>query len=113
MKLGQRSNCLAPRQTVEWARKPLRSAQREHRRGSGMLRRKLNGCLHALAGVLLAGVASTAAHAAAPAATNAQFTVYGFVQADYIYDFKRVDPAWQDTLRPSRIPTVDGIFGSN
>jgi len=78
-----------------------------------MLRRKLNGCLHALAGVLLAGVASTAAHAAAPTATNAQFTVYGFVQADYIYDFKRVDPAWQDTLRPSRIPTVDGIFGSD
>src|SRR5690348_2129869 len=78
-----------------------------------MLRKNLNGCLDALAGVLLAGVASTAAHAAAPAATNAQFTVYGFVQADYIYDFKRVDPAWQDTLRPSRIPTVDGIFGSD
>ena len=30
--------------------------------------------------------------------------IYGFVQADYIQDFDRVDPAWEDTLRPSRIP---------
>ena len=34
--------------------------------------------------------------------------VYGFVQADYIQDFKRVDPAWVDTLRPSKIAT-DGL----
>jgi len=39
--------------------------------------------------------------------------VYGFVQADYIQDFNRVDPAWQDTLRPSKIPTVDGLFGDD
>ena len=37
--------------------------------------------------------------------------VYGFVQADYIQDFNRVDPNWQDTLRPSKIPTVDGLYG--
>src|SRR4051812_24454244 len=41
------------------------------------------------------------------------FEVYGFGQADYIQDFKRVDPAWDDTLRPSRIPTTSGQFGSN
>src|SRR5262249_18516798 len=39
--------------------------------------------------------------------------VYGFVQADYIQDFDRVDPAWNDTLRPSKIPTVDGRFGDD
>jgi hypothetical protein len=39
--------------------------------------------------------------------------VYGFVQADYIQDFNRVDPAWQDTLRPSKIPTTDGFFGAD
>ncbi len=41
------------------------------------------------------------------------FEIYGFAQADYIQDFKRVDPAWQDTLRPSKIPTTDGLYGSD
>ena len=41
------------------------------------------------------------------------FEVYGFVQADYVQDFKRVDPNWDDTLRPSRIPTTEGQFGQN
>lgn len=39
--------------------------------------------------------------------------VYGFIQADYVQDFDRVDPAWDDTLRPSKIPTEDGEFGSD
>jgi hypothetical protein len=39
--------------------------------------------------------------------------VYGFVQGDYIQDFDRVDPAWNDTLRPSKIPTIDGFFGDD
>jgi len=30
--------------------------------------------------------------------------VYGFIQTDAIYDFDRVDPAWNATLRPSKIP---------
>jgi hypothetical protein len=41
------------------------------------------------------------------------FDIYGFAQADYIYDFNRVDPKWEDTLRPSKIPTAKGTFGSN
>jgi len=32
------------------------------------------------------------------------FEVYGFAQLDYIQDFDRVNPDWEDTLRPSRIP---------
>lgn len=39
--------------------------------------------------------------------------LYGFVQIDAIQDFKRVNPDWDATLRPSRIPTVKGQFGSD
>ncbi len=45
--------------------------------------------------------------ALAPLSAN----IYGFVMADMIYDFKRVDPNWEDTLRVSTIPTEDGIYG--
>ena len=39
--------------------------------------------------------------------------LYGFLQLDAIQDFKRVNPNWDATLRPSRIPTIDGEFGGN
>lgn len=42
-----------------------------------------------------------------------KFEVYGFAQVDYIQDFNRVDPAWDTTLRPSKIPTTDGKFGDD
>ncbi len=38
---------------------------------------------------------------------------YGFIQLDYIQDFQRVDPAWDATLVPSRIPTTANQYGSN
>ncbi|HEU0310046.1 MAG TPA: DcaP family trimeric outer membrane transporter [Sphingomicrobium sp.] len=41
------------------------------------------------------------------------FELYGFVQLDAIQDFKRVNPDWDATLRPSRIPTTEGEFGSD
>lgn len=41
------------------------------------------------------------------------FDVYGFAQVDYIQDFNRVNPAWISTLRPSRIPTEEGLFGAD
>jgi hypothetical protein len=44
---------------------------------------------------------------------KASATVYGFVQADGIYDFKRVDPNWQDTLRVTTIPTQSGAYGND
>lgn len=40
-------------------------------------------------------------------------TVYGFGQVDYIQDFNRVAPAWESTLRPSRVPTQAGQYGSD
>jgi hypothetical protein len=41
------------------------------------------------------------------------FDVYGFGQADYVQNFNRVAPAWESTLRPSRIPTIDGLYGDD
>ena len=39
--------------------------------------------------------------------------LYGFTQIDAIQDFNRVNPNWDATLRPSRIPTTKGQFGSD
>jgi len=47
------------------------------------------------------------------AAAKPSFEVYGFAQADLIQDFNRVRPDWNATLRPSRIPTTDGQYGSD
>lgn len=46
-------------------------------------------------------------------ADGKSFEVYGFAQLDYIQDFNRVDPNWQATLRPSKIRTIDGLYGSD
>src|SRR5690242_15968754 len=46
-------------------------------------------------------------------AQDAGFEVYGFAQLDYIQDFNRVDPLWESSLRPSKIPTQDGQFGGD
>ena len=40
----------------------------------------------------------------APNADKARLEIFGKVMLDAIYDFKRVDPAWNATLRPSKIP---------
>jgi len=37
-------------------------------------------------------------------ADKARVEIYGQVMLDAIYDFKRVDPSWNATLRPSKIP---------
>ena len=54
--------------------------------------------------------------AAAPApktASKLTANLYGFAQADAIYDFKRVDPDWNDTLRVTTIPTQSGTYGND
>jgi hypothetical protein len=58
-----------------------------------------------------AALASLAGSARAQDAKS--FEVYGFAQTDYIQDFNRVDPAWEDSLRPSKIPTTEGVFGGD
>lgn len=42
---------------------------------------------------------------------QARAEVYGQVMADAIYDFKKMDPDWTATLRPSKIPICPGSAG--
>jgi hypothetical protein len=51
--------------------------------------------------------------AVAPTEARAEVRLYGFAQLDYTQDFNRVDPDWEDALRPSKIPTTDGLFGDD
>ena len=44
---------------------------------------------------------------------DVNFNLYGFIHADFIYDFKRVDPDWNDTLRVSTIPTRGEPYGGD
>ncbi len=67
-----------------------------------------------LAAAIASGIALAGATGTAIAAEGQKsFEVYGFAQLDYIQDFGRVNPDWQDTLRPSRIPTDPEQFGSD
>lgn len=50
---------------------------------------------------------------AARAESRGVVNVYGFAQGDFIYDANRSDPAWEDALRPTKIATDPGTFGSN
>jgi hypothetical protein len=60
-----------------------------------------------------AALALIAGSQAAQAQDEKSFEVYGFAMLDYIQDFDRVHPDWEDTLRPSRIPTDEGQFGGD
>ncbi len=55
------------------------------------------------------GSAPGAAKPAAKSADKLSADIYGFVMADTIYDFKRVDPDWADPLRITTIPTQGGL----
>lgn len=79
--------------------------------GNTMLNRHMVACLCMSTGV----IAASGAFSTAQAKSDLTFKIYGFAQADYIYDADRVDPAWDDSLRPSKIPTDNnaGAFGSN
>ena len=63
------------------------------------------------------GIGAIAAACMAGTAVGADgdksFEIYGFAQVDYVQDFDRVNPDWDATLRPSKIPTVDGLYGSD
>jgi hypothetical protein len=78
---------------------------------TGWLKRAGMGWTILALGALLVAAPGTALFAQDANAPHVE--VYGFVQADYIQDFNRVDPAWMDTLRPSKIPTADDVFGAD
>ncbi|MGW8368251.1 MAG: DcaP family trimeric outer membrane transporter [Gammaproteobacteria bacterium] len=70
--------------------------------------------LTASALLFAAGLATSAPVFAQQAAIKKyDLDIYGFVMADTIYDFKRVDPDWNDTLRVSTIPTNEGEYGGD
>jgi hypothetical protein len=60
----------------------------------------------------MAGVASVTLAEPAHAQPNGKLTIYGFAEGDMTYDGNRMDPAWEDALRPTKIPTDPGTFGS-
>src|SRR5688572_31434929 len=39
--------------------------------------------------------------------------IYGFAMMDAGYDFKQVDPAWFDTMRPTKLPAFKNQFGAD
>jgi hypothetical protein len=58
--------------------------------------------------------ATTGAGAAATQATSTAkttFEIYGFAMLDIGHDFKQIDPAWFDTLRVTKLPSVEDQFG--
>jgi hypothetical protein len=63
--------------------------------------------------LLILAVATLLFGTASRAHAEASFEIYGMAMLDYIQDFKRVDPDWSAALRPSKIPTVSGQFGSD
>lgn len=63
-------------------------------------------------GLLLQASASALAEATMDL-DKLEMNIYGFVQADAIYDFERVDPNWDDTLRVSTVPTQSGTYGND
>src|SRR5262245_34886747 len=54
----------------------------------------------------LVSAPGSAAEPNAPDANKARAEIYGQAQADAIYDFKKMNPQWAATLRPSQIPIV-------
>jgi hypothetical protein len=64
----------------------------------------------ALCTALVLALGLTAAQAADG---DKSFEVYGFAMLDYTQDFGRVDPDWEDALRPSRIGIDEEQFGDD
>ncbi|WKZ12979.1 MAG: DcaP family trimeric outer membrane transporter [Gammaproteobacteria bacterium] len=73
-----------------------------------MRRNRGTPALAGLAALTVVGLG--AAHAAE---VEKSFQVYGFAMLDYIQDFGRVHPDWEDTLRPSRIGIDEEQYGDD
>ena len=74
-----------------------------------MLPARLLGCLCATTTIIAADALTSSAWAQA----KMSFEIYGFAQADASIDTNRMDPAWDDAFRPSKIPTEPGTFGGD
>src|SRR5512142_185837 len=63
--------------------------------------------------IMIAALAAMLPALAGAQAKQPTFEVFGFAQVDYIQDFNRVNPEWNAMLRASKVPTVDGLYGSD
>jgi len=58
---------------------------------------------------LLAGSAPAAAQTTTQ--TKPSFEIYGFAMLDMGHDFTQIDPNWSDTMRVTKLPSVEDEFG--
>jgi hypothetical protein len=58
---------------------------------------------------LLGGL--TRASAQTPSTAKPSFEIYGFAMLDIGHDFKQIDPNWSDTMRVTKLPSVEDEFG--
>jgi hypothetical protein len=61
--------------------------------------------------LIVASVAPVRAQQPAPAPDGPTVNIYGFGQADVIWDFQQNNPDWFDVNRPSRLPAFEKQFG--
>src|SRR4029079_17380871 len=60
------------------------------------------------------GPSQPAPEAAQPAPNaKSTFEFYGFAMLDIGHDFKQIDPAWFDTMRVTKLPSVEKQFGED
>src|SRR5688572_20151188 len=96
-----------------WAQVPPQMTEAERATAAQELQ-EMRARITALETKLGVSPPSTQHTPAAPRRTkDHNLELYGFVQLDAIQDFNRVNPDWDATLRPSRIPTEEGQFGGD
>src|SRR6185436_17490794 len=81
----------------------------------GKSEREVNGRRVAARLALTVGVllgAGVPAHAQTPPAdAKPSMEIYGFAMLDIGHDFKQIHPDWYDTMRVTKLPTVEDEFG--
>ncbi len=81
-----------------------RDALAKEREALQQQRQRVDEALATLEATQAASSGAASLPAVSEEGPRAHLDVYGFVQADGIYDVNRVDPDWNATLRPSKIP---------
>jgi hypothetical protein len=64
-----------------------------------------------LTGAVLLGVSLRAHAQATTADTKPSMEIYGFAMLDIGHDFKQIHPDWYDTMRVTKLPSVEDEFG--
>ena len=80
----------------------------------GMIARRTSSVRRVIGGVAcVLGLAVVAPKAQAQDASGTTFDLYGFVMADMIFEFGQSNPDWFDTVRPSKLPSVEDEYGKD